>query len=90
MPSEESIKRAIARIAGGDYSKWTIGVTDDPARRRSQHGNPKIWRDWNANTENVARRIEAYFINNKGMKGGGGGPGGANYVYIFTKSRKRK
>lgn len=88
MPSEDSIMRAIARIAGRDYSKWTTGVTDDPVRRKSGHGNPRVWHHWNANTEKVARRIERHFIN-KGMKGGGGGLGSADYVYIFTRSRLR-
>jgi hypothetical protein len=83
MASEDSIRRAIVRIAGGDYRRWTIGVTDEPGRRRLQHGNPRTWYYWNANTENVARRIEAYFIN-RGMKGATGGRGYANYIYIFT------
>ena len=89
MPSEDSIVRAIARIAGRDYSKWTIGVTDYPKRRKSEHGNPRVWHNWNANTEKVARRIESRFIN-RGMKGGGGGPGNADYVYIFARSPLRR
>ena len=81
MPSEAVIKTAIERIVR-DYSLWTIGVTDDPVRPRSEHGRPYSWDYWDAATEQVARNVESYFIA-KGMKGGGGGLGQANYVYIF-------
>ena len=64
------------------YSLWTIGVTDNPSTRKSQHDNPKYWMQWNADSEQDAREIEAYFVK-KGMKGGTGGKGGADYVYIF-------
>ena len=64
------------------YSVWTVGVTDNPTRRRGEHGNPNVWYQWNADTEQIARNVEAYFIA-KGMNGGPGGAGRANYVYIF-------
>ena len=64
------------------YSQWTIGVTDDPVKRKVVHGNPKAWIQWNADTEQAARNVEAHFIA-KNMKGGTGGLGGADYVYIF-------
>jgi len=82
MVSESSIKLAIERIAGGGYSAWTIGVTDNPARRRIEHGNPSTWLQWDADTETVARNVERYFLD-KGMKGAPGGAGRADYVYIF-------
>ena len=82
MASEASIRASIEAIAGQNYAIWTIGVTDDPARRRGQHGNPPAWRQWNADTETAARNVETYF-QAKGMKGGPGGPGSADYVYIF-------
>jgi len=82
MASESTIKTAIERIAGGGYSAWTIGVTDNSARRRIEHGNPIAWLQWNADTETVARDVEIYFLN-KGMKGAPGGAGRADYVYIF-------
>jgi len=82
MASESAIKADIERIVGGKYSIWTIGVTDDPNRRKGEHGNPKYWHQWNADTEQAARNVESYFLA-KGMKGGGGGAGRADYVYIF-------
>lgn len=82
MASESAIKSAIEGIVGGKYSIWTIGVTDDPARRRGEHGNPPSWRHWDADTETAARNVERYFLD-KGMKGAPGGAGRADYVYIF-------
>jgi len=26
------------------YSNWTIGITADPDDRRTEHGNPKYWK----------------------------------------------
>jgi hypothetical protein len=81
MASESAIKAAIeAKVTR--YSAWTIGVTDDPTRRRVEHGNPSVWYHWDADSEQIARNVEAYFLD-KGMKGGGGGGGRADYVYIF-------
>ena len=81
MASEIEIKTAIEKIDGRP-SAWTIGVTDDPERRRREHGNPSVWYQWNADSERVARNVEAYFVD-KGMKGDTGGGGSADYVYIF-------
>lgn len=82
MVSELAIKSEIERIVGGGYSAWTIGVTDNPARRKVEHGNPPQWHQWDADTEAVARAVERYFLD-KGMKGAPGGAGRADYVYIF-------
>ena len=81
MASEAEIKAAIEGIVTY-YSVYTIGLTDNPERRRIEHGNPMFWHQWNAASEQAARNVEAYFID-KGMKGGTGGGGGADYVYIF-------
>ncbi len=81
MASESAIKVAIEDIVSV-YSAWTIGVTDNPARRKIEHGNPTAWLQWDADTEIGARNVEEYFLG-KGMKGGGGGPGRADFVYIF-------
>ena len=81
MASESAIKAAIEQIVSS-CSNWTIGVTDNPSRRRSEHSDPPGWRHWDADTEQAARNVESYFIG-KGMKGSGGGPGRADYVYIF-------
>ena len=81
MASELSIEVAIdAKVK--QYFVWTIGVTDDPKYRRIEHGNPKVWCQWDADSEQVARNVEAYVLG-KEMKGGTGGGGGADYVYIF-------
>ena len=81
MASESAINAAITRIVS-NYHVWTIGVTDSPTRRRGEHAYPSTWHHWNADTERVARNVEAFFIA-KGMKGATGGGGKADYVYIF-------
>ena len=81
MASESAIKAAIEIIIVS-YSNWTIGVTDNPVRRKSEHGDPTHWHQWDADTETAARNVEKYFLD-KGMKGGGGGLGRADFVYIF-------
>lgn len=81
--SESAIKSAIERVRGSTrYSSWTIGITDDPDRRRNEHGNPRPWHEWEAHSEKIARNVEAYFLD-KGMKGAGGGGDHPNWVYIF-------
>ena len=80
--TEQEIKAEIERIINGRYTIWTIGVTDRPEQRRQEHGSPKYWHHWDATTEQVARRIEQYFID-QGCKGGVGGGVNPNYVYIF-------
>ena len=78
---ERENKMAIELLVN-NYSAWTIGVTDNPTWRKIQRGSPSSWSEWNAGTEASARSIEKYFLD-KGMKGGVGGGGSANYVYIF-------
>jgi len=80
--NESEIKGAIERIVSGKYSSWTIGITDDPDRRRTEHSNPKYWHQWRADTETIARNVEKYFTE-KGMNGATGGGEHPNYVYIF-------
>jgi len=64
------------------YSVWTIGITDDPKRRKEEHDNPSVWYHWKADTEKIARDVEKHFID-KDMKGATGGGENPNYVYIF-------
>ena len=85
MVSESTIKANIEKRVAGNYSIWTIGVTDDLERRRIEHGNPSFWYHWDADFEQVARNVESYFLD-KGMKGGTSGLGKADHVYIFTNS----
>jgi len=79
---ESEIISAIEPIVSKNYSIWTIGITDDPDRRRIEHDNPKFWHQWRADTETIARNVEKYFLD-KGMKGSPGGGESPNYVYIF-------
>ena len=78
-------ERHVASL-GSQYSSWVVGVTDSPDRRRSEHDREGRltwrWRYWDAETEDDARAVELYFLG-KGMQGGPGGSGNANYVYVF-------
>ena len=84
---ESEIKQAIQqKIGQTKYDIWTIGITDDPHRRKFEHDNKRqdtnYWKDWKADTEAIARNLEKHFIDN-GMKGGTGGGEDPTYVYIF-------
>ena len=81
MPSGSQITAEIEDIVVY-YPSWTIGITDNLARRKREHGYPILWHDWDAITESSARKIEKYFLD-KGMKGETGGGISPNYVYIF-------
>ena len=84
----QGIADAIEKLVGHSghpYEKWTVGVTDDPAKRRREYasGGSDVswWHDWNADTEQAARDVERHFLG-KGMRGGTGGAGRADYVYV--------
>jgi hypothetical protein len=83
--NESELRDAIQRKVT-TYSMWTIGITDDPERRKNEHENEgksvTYWSHWKADTEAIARAVEAYFID-KGMKGGTGGRDHPTYVYVF-------
>lgn len=68
------------------YGTWTIGVTDNPARRQGEHKSrgedTQWWHNWDAETETETRDVEQYFLS-RGMQGGSGGQGRADYVYVF-------
>ncbi len=83
------IDRRVSSEEHKDYQYWTIGVTNDPERRKEEHRNAgkRIywWTHWRANSEAEARKLEQYFLD-KGMKGdtGGGNPRDKpDNVYIF-------
>ena len=80
MNKSEIIKEIEKSVS--NYSAWTIGITDAPKRRKSEHGIPKYWHVWKADTEAIARNVEKHFLD-KGMNGGGGGGDHPNFVYIF-------
>ena len=82
MATGTIIKENIRTIAT-TYGLWTIGLTIDPGRREVNIGNPIGWRLFEADTEQVAKNVEAHFVR-RGMKGDSGGrASGAKYVYIF-------
>lgn len=84
--TKEQIIAAIITKVGSNYSIWTIGVTDDPEIRKSQHSsdgeNVNFWSQWKTDSEKIGRDVEQYFLD-RGMKGGSGGGGRAGYVYVF-------
>ena len=80
---EDDIRKAIMKTTH-TYADWTIGITENPKQRKSGHGNPEIWYQWQANTEAVVRRLEKEFLS-KGMKGETGGGKEPKHIYIFKK-----
>lgn len=86
MNKSELILAIEKKRGSTSYSIWTIGITNDPERRKSEHEsdgeNVDYWSQWKADSESIARDVEEYFLN-KGMKGGGGGGEKPTYVYVF-------
>lgn len=81
----QEIANAIAKLVEHRnvlYDEWTIGVTDNPGRRRKRHvqdGHDMTWwSKWNASSEQAARSVEKYFVD-KGMQGDTGGRGSADF-----------
>ena len=82
MTERELIQAVEAGRQPYSYGAWTIGITDNPERRKAEHNNPGLWKHWRADSETIARSVENYFLD-KGMKGDVGGGFNPNYVYIF-------
>jgi len=85
MRESEIVEAIEKRVRGSkkfDYSIWTIGITNDPERRKTEHGDPTYWIAWKADTETNARNVESHFLE-KGMKGGAGGGEHPTHVYVF-------
>ena len=83
MASENYIIRQIEDIAARKYTKWQIGLTDEPLNRKAQLGNPLIWLHWKADSEQDARNVERFFLD-KGLKGTSATTTAAGvYVYIL-------
>lgn len=76
----------LVRHSGYPYKAWTIGVTNDPARRRDEHRaiGRRVWwwHHWAADDEQIARVVERHF-RQKGMKADLGAYGRAGYVYVY-------
>ncbi len=84
--TKQELINAIDRVVSSSYKSWTCGITNDPTRRKGEHKNDGknvgAWCDWKADTERIARDVEAHFLA-KGCKGGGGGGTTPTYVYVF-------
>lgn len=83
--NEQQLKDAIEKKRGTtSYGIWTIGITNDPKRRKDEHEadgkSIASWSDWRADTEQIARDVEKHFLAKK-MKGGGGD--NPTHVYVF-------
>lgn len=63
-----------------------VGLTDDPIRRRREHGIPADWRQRRFRSEDEARRWEQDHLHLPGHTGGGGA-GGWRYGYTYTVTR---
>ncbi len=80
---------ASVRKTNTSFSSWRIGLTHDPADRKTywkEIKNIGCWTQWTPESLADAQDIESHFINEKGMKGGTGGDLSASYtvyVYIF-------
>jgi hypothetical protein len=63
---------------------WYVGLTDDPARRRVEHGNPSDWGQTAMfSSEADARAWEKSYVSKPGYQGGLGGAGWC-YGYWYT------
>lgn len=62
---------------------WYVGLTDDPDRRKIEHGNPPDWQQVRFNSESEARAWESKYVGKPGYKGG---PGGAGWRYGYWYS----
>jgi len=64
-----------------------VGLTDDPSRRKREHGNPSDWWQRSFITESIARKWEKEMLARAGYTGGTGGDGWKyGYTYTITSS----
>jgi len=90
--AEEDIIKEIERILKGCCFIWTIGITDNPTRKKKEHRDESrdvsYWHHWETISEIAARRIQKFFLD-KGCKNGSeqngseNGRNEAKYIYIF-------
>ena len=66
-----------------------VGLTNDPERRKEEHGNPSDWWTRTFSTETGAREWEKKMLEKPGYKGGPGGDGW-KYGYTYTISSTTK
>jgi hypothetical protein len=78
-------------IHGGVYSQWYVGISKAPRARlfdghRVQE-NRDAWIFSQAESNQSARQIEAYFVETLGTHGGlGGGDLESDFVYAYKKN----
>jgi hypothetical protein len=87
MNKKELIDAIVKKRGRKSHGVWTIGITNDPKRRKKEHENDgkdiTNWKDWLADSSKTAREVESYFVE-KGMKGGTREPVETpTYVYVF-------
>ena len=82
MASATIIKESIETIVTA-YSLWTIGLTIDPSQTEVEIGNPIGWRQYEGDTEQVAKNVEAHFVGKGMARDTGERAWGAKYVFIF-------
>lgn len=69
---------------------YYVGLTDDPVRRKGEHGNPSEWQQTPFNSESAARAWEQSYVTKSGYKGGPGGAGWRyGYWYTITSQTKQ-
>ncbi len=85
MNKGDIIKKIEYRV--NKYSVWTIGITNDPIRRKTELENAgqavTQWEAWEADSEQDARDIEKHFLD-KGMESAADeGEENPTFVYNF-------
>lgn len=76
-------------VAGGALNSWYVGITKNPDNRLfNEHNVDKsngIWIHCPADSNEIARNVESFFLR-QGMDGGpGGGDWESRYVYSYKK-----
>lgn len=81
---------------GAYFGNWYVGIAASPRDRLFDDHNVRekgdAWIFREATSSTVAREVETYFINVKGMQGGpGGGDVNSRFVYAYKiKSHTRE
>lgn len=90
--TESEIKQEIkAHIdkEGSAYSNWYVGITNNIDRRSNEHNVDRELSWWiyrTANSDEIARKIEKYFIGLGTDGGDGGGDETSKIVYAYKKT----
>lgn len=75
---------------GGYYSDWYVGITNDPKKRLfAEHGVDEKRGQWiyaPVDTNEVARTVEDYFLNQGCDGSGGGGDNSSTTTYAYKKT----